>query len=100
MHTRQYRPCGTVVIEGPKTCGKTATAVIEATDGQWAAFEVKLGERWVEQGARNLRRLADRIKMSRHLDPEPCALAVIVSNGYGYTGKSDVGVIPVGALGP
>lgn len=80
--------------------GLEVDAVVETADGRWAAFEVKLGERWVEQGAQNLRRLADRIKMSRHLDPEPSALAVIVPNGYGYTGRSDVGVVPVGALGP
>ena len=31
---------------------------------------------------------------------KPLALAVIVPNGYGHAGEQDVGVIPIGALGP
>ena len=78
-------------------------AIVEAGDGRWAAFEVKLGERWVEEGAKNLRRLAKRLEQSEH--GRPMALAVIVPSGYGATAPvsvagGDVGVIPVGALGP
>ena len=73
-------------------------AVVQARDGRWAAFEVKLGPRMVERGARNLLRLAERV------DPErvgpPRALGVIVASGYGYTRPDGVGVIPIGALGP
>ncbi len=73
-------------------------AVVQARDGRWAAFEVKLGPRKVEEGARNLLRLAERV------DPEavgpPQALGVIVASGYGYTRPDGVGVIPIGALGP
>ena len=73
-------------------------AVVQARDGRWAAFEVKLGPRMVEEGARNLLRLADRV------DPEavgpPQALGVIVASGYGHTRPDGVQVIPIGALGP
>ena len=73
-------------------------AVVQARDGRWAAFEVKLGPRAVEEGARNLLRLAERV------DPEvvgpPRALGVIVASGYGYVRPDGVGVIPIGALGP
>lgn len=73
-------------------------AVVQARDGRWAAFEVKLGPRAVEEGARNLLRLAERV------DPQtvgpPRALGVIVASGYGYTRPDGVGVIPIGALGP
>ncbi len=51
-----------------------------------------------EDGARNLRRLAHR--MRRGGRGEPAALAVVLPNGYGYAGGRDVGVIPIGALGP
>ncbi len=80
--------------------GLEVDAVVETADGRWAAFEVKLGERWVEDGARNLRKLAQRMEHSDH--DRPSALAVIVPNGYGYAGYDghDVGVIPIGALGP
>ena len=81
--------------------GLEVDAVVEAADGRWAAFEIKLGERWVDEGARNLRRLAQRApRAMRDAPSEPAALAVIVPNGYGYAGNDDVGVIPIGALGP
>ncbi|MDE2795865.1 MAG: DUF4143 domain-containing protein [Gemmatimonadota bacterium] len=73
-------------------------AVVQARDGRWAAFEMKLGPKAVEEGARNLLRLAERV------DPEvvgpPQALGVIVASGYGYVRPDGVGVIPIGALGP
>ena len=64
--------------------GLEVDAVVEAADGRWAAFEIKLGERWVEDGARSLRKLAKRMAHSDH--DKPSALAVIVPNGYGYVG--------------
>ena len=78
--------------------GLEVDAIVESDDGRWAAFEVKLGERWVEEGAANLRRLAQR--MERGGRGEPAALAVILPSGYGYVEGGDVGVIPIGALGP
>ena len=78
--------------------GLEVDAIVEAADGRWAAFEIKLGERWVEEGAKNLRKLAGRMEHSDH--DRPSALAVIVPNGYGTAGTGDVGVIPIGALGP
>ena len=73
-------------------------AVVEAADGRWAAFEIKLGERWVDDGAASLRRLARRLEDSDH--GTPSALAVIVPTGYGYVKPREVDVIPIGALGP
>ena len=78
--------------------GLEVDAVVEAADGRWAAFEIKLGERWVPDGAKSLRRLARRLEQSDY--GKPAALAVIVPQGYGFVGDRDVGVIPVGALGP
>ena len=78
--------------------GLEVDAVVEADDGRWAAFEVKLGERWFEEGAANLRRLAVRMKKGGR--GEPSALAVILPNGYGHVRSGEVGVIPIGALGP
>ncbi len=78
--------------------GLEVDAIVEAADGRWAAFEIKLGERWIEDGAKSLRKLAARIARSDH--EEPSGLAVIVPGGYGYVGAGDVGVIPIGVLGP
>ncbi len=77
--------------------GLEVDAIVEADDGRWVAFEIKLGDRWVDQGARNLRRLGQRMIQGGRGAPE--ALAVIVPNGYGAVRPGDVGVVPVGALG-
>ena len=74
--------------------GLEVDAIVETPDGRWAAFEVKLGERWVDEAIGNLRRVAGR------METKPKALAVIVPNGYGYVRDGDVGIIPIGALGP
>lgn len=73
-------------------------AVVQAHDGRWAAFEVKLGPKRVEEGARNLLRLAERV--DQRVAGPPMTLGVIVASGYGYTRPDGVGVIPIGALGP
>ena len=78
--------------------GLEVDAVVEAADGRWAAFEIKLGERWVDEGARSLRRLRGRLEQSDH--GPPSALAVIVPSGYGSVKPGEVGVIPIGSLGP
>ena len=73
-------------------------AVVQARDGRWAAFEVKLGPKSVNEGARNLLRLAERVDCET-VGP-PRALCVIVPSGYGYARPDGVGVVPIGALGP
>lgn len=85
---------GGVVIEGPRACGKTATA------RQKAASEVLLDideEARVDEGAANLLKFVERVDLDRC--GKPSALGVIVSAGYGYV-KDGIGVIPIGALGP
>ena len=78
--------------------GLEVDAIVQANDGRWAAFEVKLGEGRADAGAANLLRLAQRVDPKRM--GEPAALGVIVSSGYGYTREDGVSVIPIGALGP
>jgi uncharacterized protein len=73
-------------------------AIVEAGDGRWGAFEVKLGPGMVEEGVANLLKFADRVDTVRC--GEPATLAVVTSTGYGYTRPDGVSVIPIGALGP
>lgn len=73
--------------------------IVQARDGRWAAFEVKLGgEKLIEEGARNLQRFAQQIDTTK--SGTPACLAVIVANGYGYVRDDSIAVIPVGALAP
>lgn len=78
--------------------GLEVDAIVEAADGRWAAFEIKLGNRRVADGKRSLKRFAGRVQKSGR-NP-PAAMAVITLNGYGFVGGETVGVVPIGALGP
>ena len=80
--------------------GLEVDAIVDAGDGRWAAFEVKLGDRWVDDGAASLLRLRDRLRGNRDGYSEPSALCVIVPGGGGYRMENGVSVVPVGALGP
>lgn len=78
--------------------GLEVDAIVEAADGRWAAFEIKLGPGHIEAGAASLSKFAERVDTTK--SGEPSALAVIVGTGYGYTREDGIGVIPIGALGP
>lgn len=78
--------------------GLEVDAVVEAADGRWCAFEVKLAPARVDEGADALKTLAARVDTARC--GEPRALGVIVSHGFGYLRADGVAVIPIGALGP
>ncbi len=80
--------------------GLEVDAIVDAGDGRWAAFEVKLGERWVDQAAGSLLRLRDRLRGNRDGYGEPSALCVVVPGGAGYRREDGVRVVPIGALGP
>ena len=59
--------------------GLEVYALVQTNDGRWAASEVKLGEERVDEGVRNLLRLAERVDVGRM--GEPAALGVIVDMG-------------------
>jgi uncharacterized protein len=84
----QYRDSGGLEVD----------AIVEAGDGRWMAFEVKLGQGQIEAAATSLRRFAARIDLEQC--GEPALLGVIVGTGYGYQREDGVAVIPIGALGP
>lgn len=79
--------------------GLEVDAVVEARNGRWAAFEIKLGgDAAIEGAARSLLRFAGRIDTRK--GGEPARLGVIVATGLGYVRDDGVAVIPIGALGP
>jgi predicted AAA+ superfamily ATPase len=84
----QYRDSGGLEVD----------AIVEASDGRWMAFEVKLGQGQIDAAAASLTRFAARIDTARC--GSPALLGVIVATGYGYRRKDGVAVIPIGALGP
>jgi len=86
------------VLQYRDNTGLEVDVIVEAADGRWAAFEVKLGSGQADEGAASLLKLAARVDTRKC--GKPASLAVIVGTGYGYERDDGVAVIPVGALGP
>ena len=86
------------VLQYRDNTGLEVDAIVQAADGTWAAFEVKLGAGMIDAAAATLLRFAKRVDPAR--SRAPAALAVIVAGGYGYVRGDGIGVIPIGALGP
>ncbi len=79
--------------------GLEIDTVVQARDGRWGAFEVKLGgQTLIDEGAANLLRFAQQID-TKKTGPQAC-LGLIVAKGYGYVREDGVAVIPLAALRP
>ena len=79
--------------------GLEVDAIVETAGGAWMGVEIKLGgEGPIEEGARNLLKLRDRVDPDR--TGPPAALVVIVGIGPGYTRPNGVVLAPLTALGP
>jgi predicted AAA+ superfamily ATPase len=78
--------------------GLEIDAIIEAPDGRWLAAEVKLGHNRVDEGARNL--LSLREKLTPSASAACGALLVIVADSPTYVRADGVVVTSIAALGP
>ena len=82
--------------------GLEVDAIIELNDGRWAAFECKLGENKVEDAAKSLNRLKNKVLLNPAAkNREPEFLAVLVGAGELARYDKDLGIyiIPITALG-
>jgi predicted AAA+ superfamily ATPase len=86
------------VLQYRDSDGLEVDAIVEAGDGRWMAFEVKLGQGQIDGAAASLAQFAARIDTQRC--GSPAMMGVIVATGYGYLREDGVAVIPIGALGP
>jgi predicted AAA+ superfamily ATPase len=86
------------VLQYRDSRGLEVDAIVQAADGSWAAFEVKLGSGQVEDAAATLHRFAAQIDTES--SGSPAVLGVIVGTGYAYRRDDGIAVIPIGALGP
>ena len=78
--------------------GLEADAVIHLHDGRWAPVEVKLGNRFVDDAAKHLLKLANRIDQSRQ--GAPSFLMVLTATQAAYRRDDGVVVAPLGTLAP
>lgn len=72
--------------------------IIEMEDSSWAAIEVKLGAKQIDDAAKTLLKFAKKIDTAR--SGEPAFLAVVTATGYGYVRADGVYVLPIGTLKP
>ena len=73
-------------------------ALVQNRQGDWCAFEVKLGAGQVDAAAASLLKFRERVDLGAA--GEPRMLGVIVGSGYGYVRNDGIAVIPFGALAP
>lgn len=78
--------------------GLEADAVVVLADGRWAPIEVKLGGGQIDDAARGLRSLAERVDVARM--GEPSFLAVVTAGEAAYRRDDGVLVVPLACLGP
>ncbi len=76
--------------------GLEADLIIRLRNGQWAAIEVKLGNKQIEEAAQNLLKLKARIDEDKM--GEAAFLMIITGGQYAYRRKDGILVVPIGCL--
>lgn len=76
--------------------GLEADAVIALNDGRWAAVEVKLGSKEIEEAAVHLLKLKDKVDTDKMRNPS--FLMILTGGEIAYRRKDGVYVVPVGCL--
>lgn len=76
--------------------GLEADMIIRLRNGKWAAVEVKLGSRQIDEAAANLITLKNKVDTSKL--GEPSFLMVLTGGEFAYCRKDGVLVIPIGCL--
>ncbi len=78
--------------------GLEADAVIKLSDGRWAAIEVKLSSRMIDDAAENLLALAEKVDVESMKSPS--FLMILTATPYAYCREDGVYVVPLGCLRP
>ena len=76
--------------------GLEVDAVVHLDDGRWGAIEIKLGAGYIEDAAKNLRKLAERVDTD--VAGKPSFLAVVTCTPYAFRREDGVYVVPIACL--
>lgn len=76
--------------------GLEADAIICLNDGRWAAVEIKLGSKEIEDAAKNLLALKNKVDADRM--KEPSFLMILTGTEIAYKRKDGVFIVPIGCL--
>lgn len=78
--------------------GLEADAIVVLKDGRWGAIEIKLGAGDIESAAQGLKKLKEKVDVSRM--GHPSFLMVLTGTDLGYTREDGVIVCPLACLRP
>ncbi|MDR0831893.1 MAG: DUF4143 domain-containing protein [Bacillales bacterium] len=71
-------------------------AIIQLKDGRWGCIQVKMGEKLIDEGVKEINLLLNKIDYSK--TPKPSFCAVITATEYAYKRPDGIFVIPLGSL--
>ena len=77
--------------------GLEVDSIVQKYNGDWAAFEIKLGTGQIEEAATKLLRFAQLINNEKCSPPK--SLNIVTGTGLSYTRKDGVNVISLASLG-
>jgi hypothetical protein len=72
-------------------------AIVQKYDGEWSAFEIKLGIGQIDDAAKNLLKFAANLD-DKYVNPAK-SLNIITGTGISYTRADGVNVISLASLG-
>lgn len=76
--------------------GLETDLIVQLRDGRWGAVEVKLGNKQIEEAAKNLLKLKEKIDTVKMR--EPSFLMVLTGGQFAYRRKDGVLIVPIGCL--
>ena len=76
--------------------GLECDMIISLNDGRWTAVEVKLGTNQIDEAAKHLLKLRDKVNTDKM--KEPSFLMILTGGDYAYQRKDGVLVVPVACL--
>ena len=91
--------CGAGLYHYQDYKNREIDAVIELPDGQWCAFEIKLGANQIDSAANNLLKIKSQMEAEKGNPPSVLCVLCGLSNAA-WQRTDDVFVVPITALGP
>ncbi len=76
--------------------GLESDLIIKLRNGKWAAVEVKLGQKQIDEAAQNLLKIRSKIDTEKM--KEPAFLMIVTGGEFAYQRKDGVFVVPLGCL--
>jgi hypothetical protein len=76
--------------------GLEANLIVRLRDGRWAAIEVKMGTKQIEEAAKNL--LTLKAKINDEKMGKESFLMILTSGQYAYRRNDGIWIVPIGCL--